>query len=152
MHKMGFNSRWVNLMIQCVTYVTYSIKINGKPRGHITPTRGLRQGDPISPFLFLFCAEGLSALVHKATSASALWGVVAYPQGPYISHLFFADDSIIFCQANLEECSHLAHILETYELALGQQLNGEKTSLFLSQNTPHALQEDIKTMFGVEVI
>ena len=86
----------------------------------MTLTRGLRQGDPISHFLFLFFVKGFSALLRKATSTGVLKGVAACPRGPRISHLFFADDSVIFCQAILEECSHLAHILETYELALGQ--------------------------------
>ena len=68
MLRMGFSAKWVNIVMLCVTSVTYSIRINGKPRGHITPTRGLRQGDPISPFLFLFCAKGLSALLCQARS------------------------------------------------------------------------------------
>ena len=68
MEKLGFHQRWRDLMKQCITSVTYAIRINGKPRGHITPTRGLRQGDPLSPFLFLLCTEGLSALIKKSVT------------------------------------------------------------------------------------
>ena len=126
-------------MMQCVISVTYSIKLNGKPHGHITPTRGLTQGDPISPFLFLFCADGLSSLLQQAISAGTLRGVAASPQGPQISHLFFANDNIIFCQATREECNHLEQILKTYEQATGQKINREKTFLFFSRNTPQDL-------------
>ena len=152
MLKMGFSTKWVNLIMLCVTSVTYSIRINGKPHGHITPTRGLRQGNPISPFLFLFCAEGLSALLTQATMNGAIQGVAACPRGPRISHLFFADDRIIFCRATSDDCAHLEQILETYEHATGQQLNREKTSLFFSQNTPLETQEDIKNRFGAKII
>ena len=58
MEKMGFANRIRDLIMRCVSMVTYSIKINGTPRGHITPSRGICQGDPLSPYLFLLCVEG----------------------------------------------------------------------------------------------
>ena len=66
MLKMGFHTHWVEIMMKCVWSVTYTIKINAKPRGNITPTRGLCQGDPLSLYLFLLCVEGLSALLHRS--------------------------------------------------------------------------------------
>ena len=152
MYKMGFHDSWVKLMMRYVNTVTYSIKINGRPRGHITPSRGLRQGDPLSPFLFLFCVEGLSALIRKSVEFGLLSGVAACPRGPKISHLFFADDSLIFCKATVEECTTLEEILEIYECSSGQQLNREKTSLFFSRNTPHEIKEAIKSRFGANII
>ena len=97
MQKLGFDNKWCALIMKCVTTVSYSMKINGKPKGHIVPSRGIRQGDPLSPYLFLLCAEGLSALIKKEVENGRLGGVAVYRWGPKISHLFFADDSLIFC-------------------------------------------------------
>jgi len=152
MSKMGFHESWVKLMMRCVSTVTYSIKINGRPRGHVTPSRGLHQGDPLSPFLFLFCAKGLSALIRKSVEFGLLSGVAACPRGPKISHLFFVDDSLMFCKANIEECSTLKEILDICEYSTGQQLNREKTSLFFSRKTPQEIQEAIKNRFGADII
>ena len=105
-----------------------SVKINGKPKGHIVPSRGIRQGDPLSPYLFLLCAEGFSILIKKEVENGRLGGVAVCHRGPKISHLFFGDDSLIFCKASLEECDALQRVLRVYKGAFEQQLNRAKTS------------------------
>ena len=72
--------------------------------GHINPTRGLHQGDPLSPYMFLLCAIGLQGLLHKAESNGAIRGVSICRNRPRVSHLFFTDDSVLFCQAKQTEC------------------------------------------------
>ena len=119
MQKLGFDDRWCALIMKYVTTVSYSVKINGKPNGHIAPSRGIKQGDPLSPYLFLLCAEGLSALIKKEVENGRLGGVAACRRGPKISHLFFADDSLIFCRASLEEYDALHRVLRVYECASG---------------------------------
>ena len=98
MVKMGFCSSWVKLMMECITTATYSVLINGEPHGHITPSRGLRQGDPFSPCLFLLCTEGLHRLINLAMERGELKGVSICRNGPKLTHLLFADDSLVFLQ------------------------------------------------------
>ena len=59
MEKMGFDGKWINLISMCISTISYSILVNGKPKGNISPTRGIRQGDPLSPYLFLLCSKVL---------------------------------------------------------------------------------------------
>jgi hypothetical protein len=66
MRKIGFSDQWIHLVMKCVRTVTYSVLINGQPHGNIHPSRGIRQGDPLSPYLFILCAEVLSHLLYKA--------------------------------------------------------------------------------------
>ena len=116
-------------MMQCISSVTYAIRINGKPKGHIIPTQGLRQGNLLSPYLLLLCAKGLLALIKKAIVDGSMQGVSVCKGEPLLSHLFFADDNIIFYKASIMECDSLQRVQKVYELASRQQLNKAKTSL-----------------------
>ena len=100
LEKLGFSSRWVNLVMKCITSVSYSVIINGATSGNIVPTWGLRQGDPLSPILFLIYTEGLSALINKATRNQLLTSISICRGYPRVTHLLFADDSILFCKAS----------------------------------------------------
>ena len=97
--------------MECITSVLYSILMNGEPKGMITPSRGLRQGDPLSPYLFMFCAEGLNALLSDAASRGEIHGFYICRNGPKLTHLFFANDCMIFCRSTLEECHKIQELL-----------------------------------------
>lgn len=103
MRKMGFAERWISLIMTCVKSATFSVLVNGMLYDQITPTRGLRQGDPLSPYLFLLCAEGLSSLLKKAEVERRITGVPIAWRGFKLSHLLFVDDSLLFYRANSEE-------------------------------------------------
>lgn len=79
MRKMGVHQKMIEVIMRCITTVTYSILINGQTRGRVVPSRELCQGDPLSPYLFLFCAEGLSALLRQAAKRQAIHGIAVCP-------------------------------------------------------------------------
>ena len=146
MVKMGFHEKWVELSMHCITSVSYFILVNGVAYGDITPTRGLRQGDHISPYIFLLCADGFSSLINNAARNHRISGVSICRGRPKITHLFFADNSLLFCKANGQECQNLINILQLYEAALGQKINVDKSSVFFSNNTP----DDRRSEAGAE--
>ena len=119
MKRMGFADNWVALVMECVSTVSYSILINGEPSSIIHPARGLKQGDPLSPFLFFFCTEGLHSLIQHAAASGHIRGVSICKKGPRLTHLFFANDSLLFCRASIAECHKIHALLGSYERASG---------------------------------
>jgi len=131
---LGFHPNWVKLVMRCVTSVSYYILVNGQPTRSFFPSRGLRQGDPLSPYLYLICTEGLSALIQDATTIKCLHSVKVCRSAPSITHLIFADDSVLFTRANLPEAQEVLSILNIYKAASGQVVNVDKSEVSYSRN------------------
>ena len=118
----------------------------------ITPTRGIRQGDPLSPFLFLLCTEGLNGLINQASEHGHIKGYPLCRNSPRLTHLLFADDSLLFCKATIEECQRVLDVLEVYGRCLGQQINRSKTTIFFNKSTSDDIRNQIKLALGVPEI
>lgn len=129
--ELGYGDRWRRNVMECISTLIFSVSINGKIEGTIAPTRGLRQGYPLSPYHFRICAEGLSSLIRKVVIGRNL-AEFSCNRGPPVSHLFFADDSIFLCRAKLEDVENLKKIVESYARASSQCINFQKSSLTFS--------------------
>ncbi|KAK2642451.1 hypothetical protein Ddye_024214 [Dipteronia dyeriana] len=149
MLKLGFSEGWVAKVMNCVSTVSFSFVINGDVCGSVKPSRGIRQGDPLSPYLFLLCAEGMSSIINAAVQESNLSGFQCSQSGPWISHLFFADDSLLFSKATDRECYTIRHILETYAAALGQTINYEKSVMCFSRAVNWSEGDRLASLIGV---
>lgn len=141
LQRLGFQNTWIQLVMQCVTTVKYRIRVNGELSDEFSPERGLRQGNPMSPYLFLLCAEGFSALLDNAEQEGRLHGIKICRGAPAVSHLLFADDSLILCKASPEDAQQLKEILRVYEESSGQMINVDKFAVMFSPNTSPAARQ-----------
>uniref|UniRef100_A0A803NLJ9 Reverse transcriptase domain-containing protein n=1 Tax=Cannabis sativa TaxID=3483 RepID=A0A803NLJ9_CANSA len=116
--------------------------INGRKAGKgisnlIIPSRGIRQGDPLSPYLFLLVVEGLSVIIPSKEHLALFKDISICRSSPSISHMLFADDSLLFTQVSHHNSSYIQDILSTYNKAMGQFVNLAKSSVLFSRNTSH---------------
>ena len=130
MRNMGFCDNWLNLIHECISTVSYSILVNGKPKGEIFLSRGIRQGDPLSPYLFLLSSEGLNRMIQKVAREDIIRGFLLCKNGPKITNIFFVDDSLLFCYARREDLQAIQNILTSYEHALGQKKKTKRRQHF----------------------
>lgn len=137
-------------MMQCITTVTYSFLINNEVAGSVHPQRGIRQGDPLSPYIFIICGEVLSGLCKKAHGRGTLAGLKVARNSPNINHLLFADDTMFFTKTDPQCCITLLDILHYYEMTSGQMINTSKSSISFSAKTPQEVRERVKSQLGIE--
>jgi hypothetical protein len=151
LQKLGFPPRLVELIMQCVSSVQFSVKVNGNLLQPFVPSRGIRQGDPISPYLFLLCGEGLTALLNHYNHGYVDRGMRVCNRSPWITHLLFADDSLILINASVASASRLNAILEIYNAGSGQLVSRSKSSIFFSPNIPDLVREAVKQELDINV-
>lgn len=123
MQQMEFSSKWIAWIMLCVSTVSYLVLFNNDQIGPFTPYRGLRQGDPLSPYLFLMCVENLSRAIKKSAEERRIIGCKIHMQSPTITHLLFADDNFLFCKASMEKSREVKRILHKYEMYSEQAIN-----------------------------
>lgn len=113
-------------------------------------TRGLRQGDPLSPYLFILYAEAFPSLIHAPMNENALEGIRITQHCPRILHLVFADDSLLFSKAILNEAAIYAELMKVYCAESGQDINLNKPCLFFSNSTATRTRANISNMLEIK--
>ncbi|PNX94585.1 ribonuclease H [Trifolium pratense] len=152
MRKMGFCDKWIKWVQMCLESVQYSVLVNNEKVGPIISGRGLRQGDPLSPYLFILCAEGLTSLIKKYEGRGDIHGVKVCRGAPSLSHLLFADDCFLFFRADVGEAQNMKKILNDYERASGQAINYAKSEVYFSRNTPNNIKAQVSDILGVNEV
>ncbi len=149
---MGFSQSWVNWITQCVTTVSYSVLINGSPSKTFCPARGLRQGDPLSPYLFLLCANVLSCALLKQENTLHLRGVKIGRATQPLCHLLFADDSFLFFKHDKSSPNTIQSTLAWYCCLSGQSRNMDKSELYCSPNMTEIDKSNLANLLGVKLV
>ncbi|KAK3199333.1 hypothetical protein Dsin_022748 [Dipteronia sinensis] len=129
MSDMGFGNKWRGWINECISSPLVSVLVNRSSTNQFGIERGLRQGDPLSPFLFNIVTEGLSCVLKKAVRLGLIKGETFNGSGIHISHLQFADDTILFLKPKKEFILNAKRILRCFEMASGLSINYHKTCL-----------------------
>ena len=131
----GFPELWVHWIIQCVSSVSFKILLNGQLSKPIYPKCGLRQGDPLSPYLFILCMDIYSRMLSSEESLHYLKGIKVSRRSPAITHLFFADDALLLFQTSSPACEYLSSLNSRFCVISGYKINFSKSYIKFSPNT-----------------
>eukprot|EP00253_Pinus_taeda_P030654 PITA_30654 len=145
----GFALPWIRWIMNMVSSSFFSILINGIPSATFRPSRGLRQGDPLSPFLFIIMAEGLGRSLQAALQSDALKGISLHG-APTVSHQQFVDDNMIFGHPSVQEARALNSLLNIFSTASGACINRIKSQIFFF-NTHPTTQRSIARILGFSI-
>ncbi|KAH9291381.1 hypothetical protein KI387_043430, partial [Taxus chinensis] len=147
LQALGFGAHFCKWIFDCIASPRFSVLVNGSAEGFFQSSRGIRQGDPLSSFLFTIVAEALSRSIKAAILEGSLKGLHISSNLPPLSHQQFADDTFLFGQGTVPEARCISSILDSYSVAAGQVLNFHKSVIFFFNVAPR-LQGRIKEILG----
>ncbi|KAF7802375.1 ribonuclease H [Senna tora] len=143
---MNFPPLWKQLLMQCVTTTSMRVKVNGELSDWILPSAGLRQGDPLSPYLYVLCANVLSNHLISAQNNKSIQGIKIARGAPNINHLMYADDILLFFKANRSTCTQVANLLTQFGDVAVLYMNNQKTEAKFS---PNITEEGARVLTGI---
>ncbi|XP_019163602.1 PREDICTED: uncharacterized protein LOC109159944 [Ipomoea nil] len=152
LRDIGFNQSWIRNIMHCITSSRLAVFWNGHLTDWFAPEKGIRQGDPISPLLFVLCIERLSHIVQNSVNHGTWKGVRISHNAPNMSHLFFADDLVFFGEATMQQASEILRCLELFCSCSGQKINNTKSSLFFSKNVDPSISQQISQALGISTV
>jgi exonuclease III len=148
LESFGFSNHWVDWILKLTSSPFFSILVNGTPSRPFRSTRGIRQGDPLSPFLFVIMAEGLGRYLKAAVLEGSLTGLPLHNLHPAPSHSQFVDDTLLMNTPTVREATKLNSILSDFSDASGMLLNLDKSKLYFF-NTPASVQAHLSRLLGI---
>jgi hypothetical protein len=148
--QFGFDPLWVRRVMSCIKSIKFKVRINNQLTKEIMPMRGLRQGDPLSPYLFLFVAECFSKVLRNAISNQGLREFRICRSSPGLSHLMFADDCILFFEANRNQAMIIKQAITDFEKGSGQLLSANKCSVLFNEQCPDASQQQVRHILEIQ--
>ena len=138
----------IKVIMSCVSTVSTSILVNGEMLDPFYPSRGIRQGDPLSPYLFILRMDFLGQLIEEKCSNN-LWQPVKVSQsGSTFSHFLFADDLMFFAKADLTNCLAIRDVLDMFYSLSGQSVSEAKSRVFLSPNVDRDTRKSLSDALG----
>ncbi|XP_025635616.1 uncharacterized protein [Arachis hypogaea] len=141
--EVGFPNHIIKLIMSCISTARMRVLWNGEELDEFFPSRGIRQGDPLSPYIFVLCIERLSQLVNAAVDHGFWKPIKLNRDGPKLSHLCFADDLILFAEANLQQVDIIKKCLKAFCDSSGQKISNEKTRVYFSKNVGNQVRIEI---------
>ncbi|KAF7832087.1 uncharacterized protein G2W53_014420 [Senna tora] len=131
---MNFPQHWQNMLLQCVTTTSMRVKINGELTEWFTTAAGLRQGDPLSPYLYVLCTNVLSNYLIRAQDEKSIRGLKISHNAPSVNHLMYTDDILLFFRADRKNLESVSKLLSQFEDMSGLSMNKQKSKIRFSLN------------------
>jgi hypothetical protein len=150
LRNLGFDQRFITLIYQCISTVSFTLLLNGSRSVKITPERGIRQGDPLSPYLFILCNKVLARMLNREVDRGTVKGVKLVVGAPSISKLLYFDDVLLFCGAKIAEVEVLMNYVDKFCSWSSQSLSKDKSGIFVSKGVHVQFTRQVKHMWGIK--